>query len=311
MPYERNTQTVLEASYTAAEPTTWDGTEFTDDDAAKAALGKPVATNVYELWTAEQLAALAYLTNDNDTDADYVYNTYRLMTDLNLNEKDWSPIGRNDYFHGTFDGRGHTISGLKVNNTVYTGLFGWLADGTIQYLMVEGSVAGKNNGTTSPYVGGIVGYVGSGATIKFCSFKGSLSATHDNEPIMSFPFYAGSIVGCYFLGGTISNCLGLASEIILGGASSEEGKKGGIVGLLGESGSLSYSYWLDELGDSAFGENWGTGNVSDVGTIDDFSSWLNGLNATPDTGVNTGAVVGGFKWVKNAVGELDLEAIDE
>jgi hypothetical protein len=175
------------------------------------------------------------------------------MNDLYLNNHDWTPICRVTGLCGTFDGRGHTISGLNVNNTTteYAGLFGSLDGGTIQYLMVEGSVAGKNiideeyEYEYAPYVGGIVGYSDDfekTATIKFCSFKGTLSATDDTDVAFEATCYAGGIVGS--ITGTISNCLGLASAITLGGSNGANGRKGGIAGR-NNVGTVTNSAWLE------------------------------------------------------------------
>ncbi len=64
----------------------------------------------------------------------------------------WKPIGSiNHPFYGTFDGDGHTVSGLKITgNDSYVGLFGENR-GTILNLNVVGEVSGKS------FVGGVCG----------------------------------------------------------------------------------------------------------------------------------------------------------
>ncbi len=65
-----------------------------------------------------------------------------------LGDEAWTPIGKmtntySDYvaFGGVFDGDGHTISGLKIDNSAqYQALFGYVKGGTIKNLTVAGSV---------------------------------------------------------------------------------------------------------------------------------------------------------------------------
>ena len=79
---------------------------------------------------------------------------YILTEDIDLGGSEtnpWTPI---DNFNGTFDGGGHTISGLYINNTAgtYQGLFGYVgAGGMIKDLTVEGTITGGF------YTGGIAG----------------------------------------------------------------------------------------------------------------------------------------------------------
>lgn len=87
---------------------------------------------------------------------------------LDANES-WEPIGYASYYDetkaysGTFDGQGHTISGLKAD-AVVSGLFGYTKNAAIKNLTVAGSVGGGNCSTAG---GGIVGYA-VGGTIENC-----------------------------------------------------------------------------------------------------------------------------------------------
>ena len=128
----------------------------------------------------------------------------------------WTPIGVDDTraFTGTFDGGGHTISGLYINNTAgtYQGLFGYVgAGGTIKDLTVEGTItggfytggiAGGNYGdiidcvnrcevTGSTFVGGIAGgNTGNQgeAAVQGCSNYGTITCNNSSA-------LAGGIVG--------------------------------------------------------------------------------------------------------------------
>ncbi len=113
------------------EPTVWDGTveAFALLDSGQA----NAADNPYIIDTAAKLAQLSVSVNSGVT---YEGKHFRLTENLNLNERDWTPIGADDLscFNGIFDGYGHSISGLNVNQTAtgknaYAGLFGWLNGG--------------------------------------------------------------------------------------------------------------------------------------------------------------------------------------
>jgi len=83
-----------------------------------------------------------------------------LTADIDLENEEWIPFNpQNGYvtsaYAGTFDGAGHTISGLSINDssTNGVGLFGTVNSATIKNLKVEGTVSATKSG----YVGGIVG----------------------------------------------------------------------------------------------------------------------------------------------------------
>ena len=59
----------------------------------------------------------------------YELASYRVMADISLSEKFWTPIGTTEHaFNGTFNFNGHTISDIYLakyyNPTSYGGLFG-------------------------------------------------------------------------------------------------------------------------------------------------------------------------------------------
>ena len=98
-----------------------------------------------------------------------------LNADIDLTGKGWTPIGT-DYdnsYTGTFDGGGHTITGLTVTtNYQYVGLFGRLGEaGTVKNVVMEGV-----NNHSLGYAGGVVGF-SRGGTIENCSVSGSVSGT--------------------------------------------------------------------------------------------------------------------------------------
>ena len=122
-----------------------------------------------------------------------------LTADIDLTGKDWTPIGT-DYdnsYTGTFDGGGHTITGLTVTtNDQYAGLFGYLGNfgnggSTVKNVVMEGIQITCNH--RSGYVGGVAGF--SWGTIENCSVSGSVSGTKCVGGVVGAQ-KAGSITGC-------------------------------------------------------------------------------------------------------------------
>ena len=145
----------------------------------------------YTVYNANGLMNVAELVNGGKTDINIT-----LDTDIDLTGKDWTPIGT-DYdnsYKGTFDGGGHTITGLTfTTNDEYAGLFGWLnRAGMVKNVVMEGVQITSHQ----IYGGSIGGVVGSGwGTIENCSVSGSVSGT----------VYVGGVVGVQ-IGGSITGC---------------------------------------------------------------------------------------------------------
>ena len=137
-------------------------------------------TKTYTVYNADGLMNVAELVNGGKTDINIT-----LTADIDLTGKDWTPIGT-DYdnsYTGTFDGGGHTITGLTfTTNDEYAGLFGWLnRAGTVKNVVMEGVQITSNR--SSGFAGGVAGY--SDGTIENCSVSGSISGT----------IYVGGVVG--------------------------------------------------------------------------------------------------------------------
>ena len=148
-------------------------------------------TNTYTVYNADGLMNVAELVNGGKSDINIT-----LDTDIDLTGKDWTPIGT-DYdnsYKGTFDGGGHTITGLTfTTNDEYAGLFGWLnRAGTVKNVVMEG-VQITSNQIYGGSIGGVVGY--SWGTIENCSVSGSVSGT----------VYVGGVVGAQ-IDGSITGC---------------------------------------------------------------------------------------------------------
>ena len=192
-----------------------------------------------------------------------------LNADIDLTGKGWTPIGT-DYdnsYKGTFDGGGHTITGLIfTTNDEYAGLFGYLnRAGTVKNVVMEGV-----NNHSLGYAGGVVGF-SRGGTIENCSVSGSVSGT----------LCAGGVVGAQ-------------REASITGCSSSATVKGtryvgGVAGETNSSATMAACY--------------ATGNVTielghrdrvDVGGLVGFNAGRNGLLACYATGnvTSTGSSAG-------------------
>ena len=147
----------------------------------------------YTVTTAEGLKAVADIANNGNLDINIT-----LTADIDLKGIDWTPIGI-DYNHrytGTFDGGGHTITGLKITgNDQYAGLFGHIGSGgKVMNVKLEGVQIESDNGMSD--VGGVAGY--SRGTLENCSVSGSVSGSGENG-------FAGGVVG-YQDGGFLTGC---------------------------------------------------------------------------------------------------------
>ena len=145
----------------------------------------------YTVYNADGLLNVAELVNGGKTDINIT-----LDKNIDLTGKDWTPIGT-DYdksYKGTFDGGGHTITGLTfTRNDKYAGLFGWLNKaGTVKNVVMEG-VQITSNQIYGGSIGGVAGY--SWGTIENCSVSGSVSGT----------VYVGGVVGAQ-IDGSITGC---------------------------------------------------------------------------------------------------------
>ena len=144
----------------------------------------------YTVYNADGLMNIAELVNGGKTDINIT-----LDKNIDLTGKDWTPIGT-DYdnsYTGTFDGGGHTITGLTITTKdQFVGLFGYLnRAGTVKNVVMEGIQITSNHmfGNT----GGVAGY--SWGTIENCSVSGSVSGTKCVGGVVGAQ-KAGSITGC-------------------------------------------------------------------------------------------------------------------
>ena len=210
--------------YKMKNATDWQaGGEYTYTVSLAAAkdLGYTIESNgSYTVTSADGLMNVAELVNGGKSDINIT-----LDTDIDLTGKDWTPIGT-DYdnsYKGTFDGGGHTITGLTfTTNDEYAGLFGCLnRAGTVKNVVMK-DVQITNNRSWSAFAGGVAGY--SWGTIENCSVSGSVSGT----------VYVGGVVGVQ-IGGSITGCS--SSATVKGTVD-----VGGVAGQTNSSATLTACY---------------------------------------------------------------------
>ena len=204
----------------------------------------------YTVTSADGLMNVAELVNGGKTDINIT-----LDKNIDLTGKGWTPIGTSfdNSYKGTFDGGGHTITGLTVTtNDQFVGLFGYLnRAGTVKNVVMEGIQITSNHVLMSGNTGGVVGY--SWGTIENCSVSGSVSGTDCVGGVVGSQ-KAGSIIGCsssatvkgkHYVGGvagekwgTMTACYA-TGNVTLEIASQKNNFGGGVVGLNGGSRVLA------------------------------------------------------------------------
>ena len=238
--------------YKMKNATDWQaGGEYTYTVSLAAAkdLGYTIESNgSYTVTSADGLMNIAKLVNGGKTDINIT-----LDKNIDLTGKDWTPIGTSfdNSYTGTFDGGGHTITGLTITtNDQFVGLFGYLnRAGTVKNVVMEGIQITSNHmfGCT----GGVVGY--SWGTIENCSVSGSVSGTDCVGGVVGSQ-KAGSIIGCsssatvkgtHYVGGVAGEKWGTmiacyaTGNVTLEIGSPKNLSGGGVVGLNGGSRVLA------------------------------------------------------------------------
>jgi putative cell wall-binding protein len=205
------------------------------------ATSDPAAVLVHgvRVYTALDLYNIAQLVNETDEDLYQGYEGYtiELMNDIDLSAtpatRNWTPIGTGRYtggafcyFRGTFDGQGHTISGLSMTSNPsgasYVGLFGYASGAAIKNLVVEGSIDLTDSGSFSS-VGGVVGYasgttienVGSRVDVAVASASTSIGGiVGQTSSVIKNSYYQGDLRGaCTRIGGIAAYASGSSTSL--------------------------------------------------------------------------------------------------
>ena len=203
-----------------------------------------------------------------------------LTADIDLTGETWTPIGSgfssNTGYQGTFDGQGHSITGLSITTNSTDGgnavLFDGIgSNGTVKNLQVE-----VNYNVQQGVASGIVNV--NYGTITACSVTGDIAArTSDIGGIASIN--NGSIIGCWFDGNLTTNYV--------------------------EGGIAAYNYGT--ITACFYGGNAGHGANNQGGTVDatkvnDGDSWQTAVD-----GMNNALTSNDYKWELGADGLPVLE----
>ena len=242
----------------------WDGTTTT-----------PVTPvdGVYQISTAAELAWFRDEVNSGKSTLNAT-----LTADIDLNNKEWEPIGKPGGFDmttyqeikaapftGTFDGQMHTIRGLKIDRTVSStaaiGLFGYLEAATIQNLTVYGDVKVTLGDTSwAQYsVGGVVGQT-TGATLYRVASYVNVNSTNKSS--------CASAVGGLVANGVsveITECANLGNV-----TSNDTGSHANVGGLTGVTPPTSYRF------SCTIKDSFNVGTISGTATIGGIAPLPNG-----------------------------------
>lgn len=189
--------------------------------------GTGTAEDPYQIGSAAALAEFRDKVNDGETTANAV-----LTANIDLSEEkgSWTPIGNAQIvngttYKGTFDGQGHSVSGLYVAGSENAGLFGYIgSSGTVKNLRVSGSITNTSNHTAT---GGGVVAINDGRIENCCSSVTIIATATGNNVTV------GGVVGLNAIGSSVTNCYNT------GGVSGS----GGVVGW-NANGSVTNCYFL-------------------------------------------------------------------
>lgn len=240
----------------------------------------------YTVTSAEGLKAVADIANNGNLGINIT-----LTENINLTDMDWTPIGI-DYNHqytGTFNGGGHTITGLTVTGSdQYVGLFGHIGSGgTVKDVTLEEVKIESNNDMSA--VGGVVGS-NTSCTLKACYAWGNVTGSGSGT------IYVGGVTGtndegtltaCYHANGTVSG---------------PDGTTGGVTGrnfkiLTWDGAVITACYWRSNP-DTGIGYNEGGSTTIETTKVTD-GDWQNAV-----TQMNAALQNAGSEWRYELTGEL-------
>ncbi len=187
--------------------------------------GEGTEASPYLIKTLDDLRAMAEVVN---ADTNYVYanqygSTYtrvllgkhfKLMNDIDMSSTSFVPIGCDwkHFFAGSFDGNGHTLSGMYVSRTGTYG-FGGLFGRTDSTTVIKDLTVTGANISGSYFTGGIVGW----------SLGQIINCQVTNSTISTSGTACGGIAGdCTYLDGcTVTNCTITGTNGYVGGITGE------------------------------------------------------------------------------------------
>lgn len=280
--------------------------------------GKGTEDEPYQIGTAQELAWLAYAVNNQMESAGYCAV---LTADIDLGYCQWPVIGvlssnGQRAYTGTFDGQGHTVSGLYITSLggrQKLGLFGVAQDAVIENLTVRGNidltgVRSYDSNMAGYIIGGLLGSgEGSGVTIRNCVSQVDISVSFVNDQ-RAQRASVGGLVGRLSGSGVheITDCRNEGrvytafepGAYYLGG-SGGDGGQGGIVGFIGASAQLERCVNTGTVyAGRAAGVSGIVGNAGDSGVTITLNQCANQGAVSNDTGGvllrkgGTGGIIG-------------------
>lgn len=256
----------------------------------------------YEISTTNQLAQLAYNVNNGN---DYTGKYFKLMNDLDLSGKEWTPIGYRFYpgqengFNGNFDGNNKRITNIAIGSSsepktggdqTQAGLFGatrYVAN--IKDLHVHGSLYVHNVSN----VGMLLGFSESEGTITGCSTEGTIVSTGSGD------IRIGGLVGDTS-GTTVIRC---SSDVDI---SASNGSMA-VGGLIGYHGAFSYDR-IRPLDSCIYTGTLTSGNVPSYGGVGGIAGKSYGYTIIYNS-VNKGTITGSEGNIGGIVGIQHNEGI--
>lgn len=234
----------------------------------------------------------------------------------------FEPIGTQaNPFMGTFDGAGHTITGLFIHRpaTTYVGLFGYVSPygGAITNVDLQevDITGGTNTGGLAGLHGGSISDSSSSGTVTGASAVGGLvgrtteeatiTGGHSAGTVTASAGAAGGLVGYLYSGGTVAAS---RSEAVVTGSN----RVGGLVGTNGGtiegshgSGGTSGSEYVGGLVGDNGGTIAGSSSSGDVSATRNHVGGLAGYNTGTVTGSRSSSAVTGQDWVGGLIGTSD------
>lgn len=268
--------TMFSGMQITASAATWSGKA-----ASSFAGGKGTKSSPYIIKTGEQLARMRNLINSNSSGSyDYRHAYYKLGANIVLNSNSskyaswgssapankWTPIGYDNWFYGSFDGNGYTISGLYIKSSCdYVGLFGG-SEGNITNVKITNSYISGSGYDTAAVVG--VQYGTSPTETK------RISGCSVSSTIVKGTKTTGGIVGSLYSNASLYNCTNSATV----SSSGEYYNVGGVAG----------SATIKEK--NSFYSNTNNGKVSGSGYVGGVCGGLTVYNTSVYSLKNKGAV---------------------
>lgn len=286
----------------------------------------PTGAMAAEITTISTKAELEVFRDSVNSGDAYEGKTVTLTADIDLNgseENPWTPIGTSsNQFQGAFDGGGHKITGLYINDSSSSaqGLFGCIGEGgTVKNLGVDGSVTGDSS------VGGVVGT--NKGTVENC--YNTAAVTGDSTVGGVVGYSEGDVTNCYNTGtvssegkriggvagdarGTVANCHNTGAVT---GSGSDSGNAGGVAGYIAGTGcTVTNCYNKGEVtgaeslgGVVGYAQRGTVTSCYNAGAVSGSGMTIGGVagefnNATISNCYNTAAVTG-RTWVGGVVGE--------